>query len=83
MVIEINKDIDRYQESVALGLTAKRLLLSTASVVVCGGMIAVIIVAVADLPFLRQRDKKENLIRFQILYTKEKPWRIMAFQLLF
>ena len=25
MVIEINKDIDRYQESVAMGLTAKQL----------------------------------------------------------
>lgn len=25
MVIEINKDIDRYQESVAMGLTAKNL----------------------------------------------------------
>lgn len=27
MVIEINKDIDRYQESVAMGLTAKQLVL--------------------------------------------------------
>ena len=34
LVIEINKDIDRYQESVALGLTAKQLLFSAASVVV-------------------------------------------------
>ena len=39
MVIEINKDIDRYQESVALGLTAKQLLFSAASVVVGGGMV--------------------------------------------
>ena len=28
MVIEINKDIDRYQESVAMGLTAKQLVFS-------------------------------------------------------
>lgn len=39
MVIEINKDIDRYQESVAMGLTAKQLLFSVASVVVGGGMV--------------------------------------------
>jgi len=39
LVIEINKDIDRYQESVALGLTAKQLLFSAASVVVGGGMV--------------------------------------------
>ena len=31
MVIEINKDIDRYQESVAMGLTAKQLVFSIAS----------------------------------------------------
>ena len=36
MVIEINKDIDRYQETVALGLTARQLLFSVASVVVGG-----------------------------------------------
>lgn len=39
MVIEINKDIDRYQESVAMGLTAKQLLFSVASVAVGGGMV--------------------------------------------
>lgn len=39
MVIEINKDIDRYQESVALGLTAKQLIFSAASVAVGGGMV--------------------------------------------
>jgi len=39
LVIEINKDIDRYQESVAMGLTAKQLLFSAASVVVGGGMV--------------------------------------------
>ena len=39
MVIEINKDIDRYQESVALGLSAKQLIFSVASVVVGGGMV--------------------------------------------
>lgn len=39
MVIEINKDIDRYQETVAMGLTAKQLLFSVASVVVGGGMV--------------------------------------------
>lgn len=32
MVIEINKDIDRYQETVALGLTAKQLIYSVVSV---------------------------------------------------
>lgn len=39
MVIEINKDIDRYQETVALGLTARQLLFSVASVVVGGGLV--------------------------------------------
>ena len=39
MVIEINKDIDRYQESVALGLSAKQLVFSIASIVVGGGLV--------------------------------------------
>ena len=39
MVIEIKKDIDRYQESVAMGLTAKQLIFSIASVVVGGGIV--------------------------------------------
>ena len=39
MVIEINKDIDRYQESVAMGLTAKQLVFSIASVIVGGGIV--------------------------------------------
>lgn len=39
MVIEINKDIDKYQETIALGLTAKQLLFSLASIVVGGGLV--------------------------------------------
>ena len=39
MVIEINKDIDRYQESVALGLTAKQLKFSAISITVGGGLV--------------------------------------------
>ena len=39
MVIEINKDIDRYQESVALGLSAKQLIFSVASVAVGGTLV--------------------------------------------
>ncbi len=39
MVIEINKDIDKYQESVALGLTAKQLIFSIASVVTGGTLV--------------------------------------------
>ena len=39
MIIEINKDIDRYQESIALGLTARQLIYSVASVVVGGGLV--------------------------------------------
>ena len=39
LVIEINKDIDRYQESVAMGLTAKQLIFSIASVVIGGGLV--------------------------------------------
>lgn len=39
MVIEINKDIDRYQESVAMGLTARQLIFSIASVVTGGGLV--------------------------------------------
>lgn len=39
MVIEINKDIDRYKESVVMGLTAKQLIFSIASVVAGGGIV--------------------------------------------
>lgn len=39
MVIEINKDIDKYQESVVMGLTAKQLVFSIASVVVGAGIV--------------------------------------------
>ena len=39
MVIEINKNIDNYKESVVLGLTAKQLIFSLASVIVGGGIV--------------------------------------------
>ncbi len=39
MIIEINKDIDRYQESVAMGLSPKQLAFSVASVAVGGGIV--------------------------------------------
>lgn len=39
MIIEINKDIESYQESVVMGLSAKQLIFSIASVVVGGGLI--------------------------------------------
>lgn len=39
MIIEINQDIDRYQETVALGLTVRQLVFSIASVVVGGGVV--------------------------------------------
>jgi len=39
LVIEINKDIDRYKESVVMGLTAKQLIYSIASVVAGGGIV--------------------------------------------
>ncbi len=39
MVIEINKDIDRYKESVVMGLTARQLVFSLASVVIGGGIV--------------------------------------------
>lgn len=39
MVIEINKDIDRYKETVVMGLTARQLVFSAASVVVGGGIV--------------------------------------------
>lgn len=39
MVIEINKDIDRYKESVAMGLTAKQLIFSAASIAAGGGIV--------------------------------------------
>ena len=42
MVIEISRDIDKYQETVVLGLTAKQLIFSVASVVVGGGLILVL-----------------------------------------
>lgn len=39
MIIEINKDIDRYQESVAMGLSAKQLIFSVASLLCGAGLI--------------------------------------------
>ena len=39
MIIEINKDIEAYQESVVMGLTAKQLIFSIASVVAGGGLV--------------------------------------------
>ncbi len=39
MIIEINKDIDKYQESIVLGLTARQLLFSCASVIVGGSIV--------------------------------------------
>jgi len=39
MVIEISRDIDRYKESVAMGLTAKQLVFSIVSVTVGGGLV--------------------------------------------
>lgn len=42
MVIEINKDIDRYKESVVIELTAKQLVFSVASVLAGGGIVLVL-----------------------------------------
>lgn len=39
MIIEINKDIDKYQESIVLGLNARQLLYSAASVLVGGSIV--------------------------------------------
>lgn len=39
LVIEINKDIDRYKETVVMGLTARQLIFSVASVIVGGGIV--------------------------------------------
>lgn len=39
MIVEINKDLEKYKESVVLGLTAKQLIFSIASIVVGGGLI--------------------------------------------
>lgn len=39
MVIEINKDIERYKESVIMGLTAKQLVFSVASIGAGGGIV--------------------------------------------
>ena len=39
MIVEINKDLEKYKESVAMGLTARQLIFSIASLVVGGGLI--------------------------------------------
>lgn len=39
MIIEINKDIEHYKESVVLGLTARQLIFSCLSVAVGGGLV--------------------------------------------
>lgn len=48
MIIEINKDIDKYKESVVLGLTAKQLLYSVLSVAV-GGVVVYLLYPYAGL----------------------------------
>jgi len=42
VIIEINKDIETYQESVVMGLTAKQLLFSIASIIVGGGLVVLL-----------------------------------------
>lgn len=42
MIIEVNKDIDRYKESVVLGLTARQLIYSIVSVVIGGGIVLLV-----------------------------------------
>lgn len=42
MIIEVNKDIDRYKETVVLGLTARQLIFSVASVIVGGGIVLLV-----------------------------------------
>lgn len=39
MIVEINKDLEKYKESVAMGLTVKQLIFSIVSLVVGGGLI--------------------------------------------
>ena len=39
MVIEINKNIDNYKESVVMGLTARQLIYSVLSVAIGGGIV--------------------------------------------
>ena len=39
MIIEVNKDIQNYKESVVLGLTARQLIFSAVSLVVGGGIV--------------------------------------------
>lgn len=39
MVIEINKDIDRYKETVIMGLTARQLVFSMVSLIAGGGIV--------------------------------------------
>lgn len=41
LIIEVNKDIDRYKESVAMGLTARQLIFSILSVAI-GGLIVLL-----------------------------------------
>ena len=63
MVIEVNKDIDRYQESVAMGLTARQLIFSIASVVVGGGysMKSATVMVI---------EKKKDILKVKVLNTK-------------
>ena len=58
MVIEINKDIDRYQESVAMGLTARQLIFSIASVAVGGGLVLLLNKYIGLTEFLRVYGKE-------------------------
>ena len=53
MVIEINKDIDRYKESVVMGLTAKQLIFSVASVAAGGGIVLLLYQCVCGNPGCR------------------------------
>ena len=42
MIIEVNKDIDRYKETVVLGLTARQLIFSIMSVAIGGGIVLLV-----------------------------------------
>ena len=70
MVIEINKDIDRYQESVAMGLTAKQLVFSIASVIVGGGIVLLLYRYIGLTGFCLCGDS---------VCSSDSTWRILFF----
>lgn len=66
MIIEINKDIDRYKETVIMGLTARQLIFSVLSVLVGGGVVSNCLYSPLHLKLNLSADSTKVVLNFKI-----------------